>query len=190
MSELRGLHCDVLPHLPAAAELGLPDGCLVGGAVAGALCHGAVGDKAQIVVREVDGDVISLFVMGDDLSCCLLRIGDLELDIRHRDAVAEVGTVLLQVVDHRGHEIRELVPSAELQGGEIGKAADVVDEAVHVELHLESGVPVLKGKHCAPQAPEVRVQDIIGEDVLDGLVLEGFIGHHHEVRELQRCLLA
>ncbi len=128
--------------------------------------------------------------MCDNLPCGLLRIRDLELDVRHRDAVPKVCPVGLQVVDHRSHEVRELIASAELQGGQIRQPSDVVDEAVHVQLHLEGGVPVFEGEHRAPQAPEVRVQDIIGENVLDGLVLQGLIGHQHEVRELHRCLLA
>ncbi len=128
--------------------------------------------------------------MGNNLLCDLLLRRDIELDIRDRDAVAELDACSLEVVHHRRDEVRELVAAAELQCREVGKAAYMMDEAVHVELHLEGGVPVLEREHRAPVAPEVGMQQVVREDLLNRLALERLVAHHQEVRKLHRILLA
>ncbi len=47
----------------------------------------------------------------------------------------------------------------------------MMDEAVHIELHLKSRVPVLEGKHGSPIAPEIGVEKFIGEDILNRFIL-------------------
>jgi len=47
----------------------------------------------------------------------------------------------------------------------------VVDEAVQVQLHLQRRVPLLEGEHGAPVQPEVAVQKIAPQHLVDALVL-------------------
>ena len=71
----------------------------------------------------------------------------------------------------REHERLVLVVPRELEGREVGHAADVMDEAMEVELHLERAVPLLEGEHRPPVQPEVALQEVLAEDLVDPLAL-------------------
>ena len=62
-----------------------------------------------------------------------------------------------QVTHHRQDHGFILVILGKPQGLEIGQAADMMDEALDVQLHLQGAVPVFKGEHGAPVEPEITV---------------------------------
>ena len=82
----------------------------------------------------------------------------------------ELHAVRLEVVHQRQDHRLVLVVAREAQCGEVRQAADVVDEAVDVAVHLERRLPVFEREHGAPVQPEVRIEHLIVEVVGDLLV--------------------
>ena len=97
----------------------------------------------------------------------LFAVGAVKGNVGHLDAVMELHAIAFQVLDHGQDHGFILVVAGKAQGGEIRQAADVVDVALKVALHLQGAVPVLKGEHGAPVQPEVGVQDFVIKEVGD-----------------------
>ena len=96
----------------------------------------------------------------------------------------ELRAGLLQIGDHRQNHGFILVVAREAQGAEVGQAADMMDIAADIELHLQRTVPVFKGEHRAPVEPEVGVQDLVAEKVGDGAVVELLVGGKEQAHDL------
>ena len=92
----------------------------------------------------------------DPASDLALR-GDVEHDVGDPRVVHDRDALLLEPLDEREDQGVELVEAGELDGAEIRKPAEVLDEAVHVELHLQGAVPGPDGEHRQPVHPEVAV---------------------------------
>ena len=69
-------------------------------------------------------------------------------------------------------------------------SGNVVNEALKVQLHLQSGVPVLKGKHGPPVEPEGGGEHLFVKDVLDGLVIQVLVRRQEELHDLQAAPLS
>ena len=59
-----------------------------------------------------------------------------------------------------------------------------MDKALEIELHLQSAVPVLKGKHGPPVKPEGGGEHFVIKYILNGLVVECLIRGHKELDDL------
>ena len=191
MTEGRILRGDLAPHIPAAAlfELGVVRGGLVLAAHGGVFDAAAVRDEDEVVFREVDGLLLAVADDVDALSQLVLGVRAVELDVCDLHAVVELDVVALEVLDHREDHGLVLVILREAQRREIGQAADVVDIALDIELHLECAVPVFKGEHRAPVEPEVGRKDLVIEEVGDLLVLQLLVGGEEELHDLHRALV-
>ena len=95
----------------------------------------------------------------------------------------------LEVAGHRQDDGFILVVAREAQRLEVRQAADVMDVALDVELHLQRAVPVLKGEHRAPVHPEVGIQHLIVKEVGDLLVVQLLIRGHEQVHDLHGGLV-
>ena len=60
----------------------------------------------------------------------------------------------------------------------------MVDIALEIQLHFQSAVPVLKGKHGAPVEPEIGVQYLVVEEIGDTLIIQVFIGGEEQLHDL------
>lgn len=127
-------------------------------------------DEDEIIGAEIDAAFDAVFDPGNPGR--LLAAGlDVEIDVGDLDAVAKSHTAILQPFDQRQDHRFILVVAVELERGKIRQTADMVDEAMQIELHLERGMPFLEGEHGAPVEPEVAPEEIIAEDFVDPLVL-------------------
>ena len=192
MAEGRILGGDLAPHVPAAAflQLGVVGRGSILAAQGGVLHAAAVGDEDQIVLCEVDG------AASRRSRCTSMRLASLwpgsaqsNSTLHDLDAVVELDVVALQVLHHGQDHGLILVVLGEAQGGEVGQAADVVDIALDIELHLQGAVPVLKGEHGPPVEPEVGVQDLVVEVIRDLLVLQLLVGGEEELHDLHGALV-
>ena len=101
---------------------------------------------------------------------------EVEQHVGHGHAVVELNPVVLQVAHQRENQRFILVVTGELERRQVGQAANVMQEAMQVELHLQSGVPFLKGEHGLPVHPEIRTVEFVRENIVDRFVVQGFIG--------------
>ena len=113
-----------------------------------------------------------------------------KLHIHDLGVVEELHAVALEVAGHRQDDGFILVVAREAQGLEVRQAADVMDVALDVELHLQRAVPVFKGEHRAPVEPEVGREDLVVEEVGDALILELLIRREEQAHDLHRALVA
>ena len=185
MAERRILCRDLAPHIPAAA---LADGLVEGrglilAAVGGVLDAAAVRDENKVVVRQVDG-ILPALALQNDAACRLAAVPDVKLHIDDLRVVLEVHTVLLQIMHHRQDHGLVLIVAREAQSRKIGQAADMMDEALKIQLHLQRGVPVFKGEHRAPVEPEVRIEHLVVEYLVDALVVELLIRREEQLHDL------
>ena len=97
--------------------------------------------------------------------------------------------MVLQVGHHGQDDGLILVVAGKAEGGKVGQAADVVDKALEVELHLEGAVPVLKGEHGPPVEPEVGAKHLVIEVIGDLLVLQRLVGREEELHDLHGALI-
>ena len=190
MAEGRVLRGNLAPHIPAAAgfDLGVIGRGLVLAAAGGVFDAAAVGDEDQIVFSQVDGVLLAL---ADDVDalCKLAGRGAVEFHVHDLDAIVELDAEALEILDHRQNHGLILIILCEAQGLEIGQTADVVDETLDIELHFQRAVPVFECEHCAPVEPEVRVEDLIVEEVRNALVLQVFIRREKQLHDLHRALV-
>lgn len=98
--------------------------------------------------------------------------GDVKINVGDDGAVLELDAVVHQPLLKRQDERFVLVVFGEFQGRQVRHAVDVVDEAVQVQLHLQHRVPLLEGKHGPPVEPEVAVEEIPAEVLVDALAFE------------------
>ena len=176
---------DVLPQLPAVARLDLVVPRRRGGVVtpAGVGHEGAVGDEHQGVLVDVDAALLSA-VQPLDAAGRLALGGDVEDHVGDAGVELHLHALVLEPAHERLDEGLVLVVLGELQGGEVRQAADVVDEALDVELHLEGGVPLLEGEHRAPVEPEVGGEEALAHHLVDALVVQVLLTRHDEVQQV------
>ena len=190
MAEGGILSGDLAPHIPAAAllDLGVVGGGCVLAAHGGVLYAAAVGDEHQIVLRQVDGLVLAV---PDDVDALghLPMGGAVKLHVGHLHAEVELDAEALQILHHGQDHGLILVVFGKAQGGEVGQAADVMDIALDIELHLQSTVPVLEGEHGAPVQPEVAAEHLVVEEVADALVLQLLVGGEEQLHDLHGTLV-
>ena len=191
MAEGRVLGGDLAPHVPAAArlDLGVVGGRGVLAAHGGILHAAAVGDEYQVVLRQVDGALFAVLDDVDALGQLVGGVGAVELHVGHLHAEVELDAVALQILHHGQYHGLILVVLGEAQGGEVGQAADVVDIALDIQLHLQGTVPVFKGEHGAPVQPEVAVEHLVIEEVGDALVLQVLVGGEEQLHDLHGALV-
>ena len=120
----------------------------------------------------------------------LLVRQEVEEDVGHLHPVLEPDAVLLQI-GYQGEDQRFiLVVFGEFQGRQVGQPADVVEEALQIQLHLQGGVPLLEGEHGLPVEPEVGPVKGLVQHVVDGLVVEVLVRGEKETHQLQGRLVA
>ncbi len=115
MTEFRRLLGDVLPHLPATAELRFKRSRFILTSVSGGLGHGAVGNVNKIVFTKWNRAIVSIGIMGNNLSSNFLVVCNVEFDIGDGDVVLELAAMGLAVVDHRKNDIGILITTGELK---------------------------------------------------------------------------
>ena len=185
------LLCDVLPEVPAAAgaDLRVSVGGMVLVPVDGPLRAASIGHEYQVVFRKEDPALHSVGLALDG-GGSLLALLDLKEHIGDLRIVAEVHPGLLQVFHHGKDQGLILVVAGKFQGTEVRQSRNVMDEALEIELHFQRTVPVFKGEHGAPVEPEVGVEHLLIENILNGLVIKVLVPGHEELHDLHAALLA
>ena len=185
MAEGGILRGDAPPHVPAAARLQLRRvgrGRLL--RTEGGILHAAAGgNEEQVVLRQFDSP-LSIGRAENNLPRDLPAAADVETHVHDLRIVMELRAGFFQIGDHRQNHGFILVVAREAQGAEVGQAADMMDIAADIELHLQRTVPVFKGEHRAPVEPEVGVQDLVAEKVGDGAVVELLVGGKEQAHDL------
>ncbi len=60
----------------------------------------------------------------------------------------------------------------------------MVDEALHIKLHLQCAVPFLECEHRSPVKPEIRTKEVLTEHLIDPFVVELFGEREDEIDDL------
>ena len=189
-AEGRVLGSDVPPQLPAAPHRLSEE--LRGAVVAaqrGVLRAGAVCDEHQVVLSELP-DLLPALPDPHQLLCHLSARGDVEDHVGDLRVILKLHIVLLQVVHHGQDQGLILVVLGKFQGREVGQAADMVDEPLEIQLHLQGRVPGLEGEHGPPVEPEVGAEELLGEHVGDGPVVQVLVPGEEKLHDLQGGLVA
>ena len=190
MAEAGVLGGDLAPQIPAAAFLQIKLEGGNGGLAAngGVFDTAAVGDEHQVVLGQVNALFVAV-AQSINAGGLLFAVGAVKGNVGHLDAVMELHAIAFQVLDHGQDHGFILVVAGKAQGGEIRQAADVVDVALKVALHLQGAVPVLKGKHGAPVQPEVGVQDFVIKKVGDLFIVQLLVRGHEQLQNLHSTLV-
>lgn len=149
----------------------------------------SVCDKYKVVLRECDRRLLAVHFALDrpcDLSAVVCLF---EQDIRDLCLVLEGDACRLEVLNHRQDQRLVLVVLREFQRAEIGKTANMMDESLEIEFHLERAVPVLKREHRSPVQPEGGAEHFIVKHILDGLVVQILVPCHEKLHDLHTTLL-
>ena len=190
MAERSVLRGNLLPQIPAVAGLQfrVKGRGSVLAAVGAAFDAAAVGDEQQVVFGQVDHVGLPIMLHGDG-GRLLARGGNVEANVRDLGGIVELHAVLLQVLLHRQDDGFVLVIAGEAQCLEVRQTADVVDEALDIELHFQRAVPVLEGEHRAPVHPEVGGKHLVVEHIGDTLVIQLLIRREEKVHDFHRALV-
>ena len=159
---------DVAPHRPDAALLDVPDPLGRGVVVPprGVFDRRAVGNEDEVVLGDVASSALSALDPLDPASDLAFR-GDVEHDVGDLRVVHNRDALLLEPLDEREDQRVVLVEASELDGAEIRHPTEVLDEAVHVELHLQGAVPGPDGEHRQPIHPEVAGEELLAHEFLE-----------------------
>ena len=158
-------------------------------AVNGALRAASVGHEHQILFRQKDPRFRSVhpaFDGGSDL----FPFPVLKEHVGHLRAEPEIHPRVLQISLHGQDQGFVLVIPGEFQGAEIRQAADMMEEPLKIQLHLQRAVPVFKGEHGPPVQPEGGIEHLLIEYVFDGLVVQILVPCHKKLHDLHAALLA
>ena len=96
----------------------------------------------------------------------------IKLHIGHSCVIFKSNTVLLQIMYQGKNQRFILVVGSKFQAGEVGDVVRMMDEACQVAAHLNSTVPVFEGKHSAPEQPEIRLEEVLGEYIGDFFIIQ------------------
>ena len=188
MAEGRILRGDVAPQVPAAAVFDLEFGGMRVVAGRGIFGAAAVGDKYEVVLNQVNGFFLAL-MDAEDLAGHLAAALNIEQHVGHAGVVLELHIVVFQILDHGQDQRFILVVLGELQCGEIRQAADVVNEALNIQLHLQCAVPLLESKHRLPVEPEIALVEFLIKHIVQRFVVKILIRGHEELDDLHRGLV-
>ena len=191
MSERWILCCDIFPEGPAAA---CTDFCItvwrmVLITVDRTFCTASVCYKYEVVFSKDDALFDSVY-FAFDCSCNLFVFFEFEDNVGDFGIELEVHTCSFQIFLHRKDQGFILIVFGEFQGTEIRKSCDVMDEALEVQFHFQSTVPVFECKHSSPVQPESGIEYFIVENIFNGLIVEVFIFCHEEFHNLHTAFLA
>ncbi len=140
----------------------------------------ADGDEDEIVGTEIDAPFPAPLAPMNARR--LLAFGFyVEIDVGDLDPVAEFHPAFDEPFVQRQDQGFILVVAGEFDRRKIRHPADMVDEAVQVELHLQRGMPVLEGEHGAPVEPEIAGEKFLRENVVDALVLHALAAGEEEL---------
>ena len=177
-----GLPGEVAPQGPGAAgPVGVEGRDGVHVPVTGGLGARADGGQDQVPFADVDPLLLAVSAVEADGGDDLAPGGDEHLQVVHARVVAEDDTALPQPVGQRHDERLELVVAGEAQAGQVGEAGEVLEEAVHVALHLGQRLVLLEGEHRLEQRVEVRGEEVGVEPVLDGEPVRSLLLGHEEL---------
>ena len=191
MSKGRILFCNVFPQAPAAAraDLCITVRCMVLIAVDRAFGAASVGNEDEVILGENDAFLDAVYFALDGF-CYFLSIVDFKDNVGYFGIELEVYAGILEVFLHRKNQGFILVVLREFQCGEVRQSADVVNEPLEVQLHLQCTVPVFKCEHRSPVQPEGGIEDFIIENILDRLVVQILVSCHEEFHDLHAAFLA
>ena len=114
-------------------------------------------------------------------SLYFLSIVDFKNNVGYFGIELEVYAGILEVFLHRKNQGFILVVLREFQCGEVRQSADVVNEPLEVQLHLQCTMPVFECEHRSPVQPEGGIEDFIIENILDRLVVRcDFLNPHRK----------
>ena len=66
----------------------------------------------------------------------------------------------------------------------------MMNKSLNIQLHLQSTVPVFKGKHGSPVKPEIRGKYLIIKEILYFLIIQILIFGKEQLHDLHAALLA
>ncbi len=119
----------------------------------------------------------------------LSAVFNLEADIHYLGVEMELAAVAFQIFHHRQDHGLILVVLGKTQGAQIGQAVDVVDEALHIQLHFQGAVAIVEGEHGAPVGPEIGFEDLVVEDIGDPLIRQIFVGGEEQLHQFHGALV-
>jgi len=153
------------------------------------LCTASVSDKNIIIFSKKNALFHTFYLTfngGGDLFA-ILEIKDHVCDLGIK---LEVNTCILQIFFHRKDQGFILIVLGELQGTEIRKSCNVVDETLEVKLHLQGTVPVLKCEHGPPVQPEGGIKHFVIKYIFDCFIIKIFVFCHEQFHDLHAAFLA
>ena len=153
------------------------------------LCTASVSDENIIILCKKD-TLLHTFYLALDSSGDLFAILEIKDHVCDLSIKLEVNTCILQIFFHGKDQGFVLVVLGELQGTEIRKACNVMDETLEVKLHLQSTVPVFKCEHGSPVQPEGGIKHFIVKYIFDGFIVKILILCHEQLHDLHAALLA
>ena len=190
MSECRILFCNIFPQTPAATgtHLGISVWCMVLIAINCALGTASVCDKYEIVFRQNDSGLDTLYFTVNGF-CHFLSIFDIKNNVRYFGIELEFHARILKIFFHRKNQGFVLIIACKFQCGKIRQSGNMVDKPLEIQFHFQCTVPVFKSKHRAPVQPEGRVKDFLIKHILDGLIIQIFILCHKQLHDFHAALL-
>jgi len=149
----------------------------------------SVGNEDEVILGENDAFLDAVYFALDGF-CYFLSIVDFKDNVGYFGIELEVYAGILEVFLHRKNQGFILVVLREFQCGEVRQSADVVNEPLEVQLHLQCTMPVFECEHRSPVQPEGGIEDFIIENILDRLVVQILVSCHEEFHDLHAAFLA
>ena len=182
MAKGRVLRGDLPPKIEGSARLDLRPvfAGFVLAANGGVFHIAAVGDEQIVVLGQIQPPRLivrqQLHAPGH-----LSAIGDLKAHIHDLCVEVELCAMIFQVLYHRKDHGFVLVVLGESERTKIRQPVDMMDEPLHIALHLQRAVAVVEGEHRAPVGPEVAVQHLRAQYIRDAPVGQRLIGREEQL---------
>ena len=173
MSKGRILFCNVFPQAPAAAraDLCITVRCMVLIAVDRAFGAASVGNEDEVILGETmpfsTPFTLHSMAFATFFPSLISKITLVTSVLNWKSTPASSRYFFIGRI--RGFI---LVVLREFQCGEVRQSADVMNEPLEVQLHLQCTVPVFECEHRSPVQPEGGIEDFIIENILDRLVVQ------------------
>ena len=148
-----------------------------------------VGNEDEVILGENDA-FLDVRLPCTQWLLLLSSIVDFKDNVGYFGIELEVYAGILEVFLHRKNQGFILVVLREFQCGEVRQSADVMNEPLEVQLHLQCTVPVFECEHGSPVQPEGGIEDFIIENILDRLVVQILVSCHEEFHDLHAAFLA
>ena len=157
-------------------------------AIARSIGAGAVCDKYQIILDEVDGLLFAVLHIQNLLGDFFVAFG-FDQDVFHIHAEFDVHAVRFQIFYERQNHTLVLIILCKAQRTEVGQTVDVMHIAAQIPLHFQCTGPALESKHGLPVQPEIRVPEGVRQHIGNFPVLQILFRCQKQLGKRQRGLL-